>query len=68
MPGYVPAVTAQKLYMIHCEDCGILYINNDTADPNAADGDRYPTTTDTLRDAKRSIAAHQRYHKHYTAR
>ena len=45
MPGYVPEVTAQKVYMIHCEDCGMLYINNGTADPNAADGDRYPTTT-----------------------
>jgi hypothetical protein len=58
----MPEVTAQKVYMIHCEDCGMLYINNDTANPDEPNGDDYPTTTDTLADAKRSIAAHKRYH------
>ena len=66
MSGYVPEVTAQKVYMIHCEDCGILYRTMDSANPieSDADGDQ-STTTATLADAKRSIAAHQRYHKHY---
>ena len=59
----MPEVTAQKVYMIHCEDCGMLFINNDTANPDEAEnGDDYPTTTDTLADAKKSIAAHKRYH------
>jgi hypothetical protein len=60
----MPEVTAQKVYMIHCEDCGLLYINNDTANPDESDGpgNDYSTTTTTLADAKRSIAAHKRYH------
>ena len=61
--AFIPEITAQKIYMIHCEDCGMLYINFDTANPNEsdADGDQ-STTTATLADAKRSIAAHKRYH------
>ena len=60
----MPEVTAQKIYMIHCDDCGMLYINNDAANPDESDGpgNDYSTTTTTLADAKRSIAAHKRYH------
>jgi len=50
--AFIPEITAQKIYMIHCEDCGMLYINFDTANPNEsdADGDQ-STTTATLADA-----------------
>ncbi len=63
MPEDMPEITYQKVYLIHCEDCGLLYINFDSANPNEsdADGDQQ-TVTDTLADAKRSIAAHKRYH------
>ena len=59
MPANIPEITYQ--YVIHCEDCGLLYINFDSANPNESDAD-YDTVTDTLADAKRSIAAHKRYH------
>jgi len=61
----MPEITAQKVYMIHCDDCGMLYINDEAANPNEYDlngGDYYPTITDTLAEAKQSIAAHKRYH------
>ena len=63
--AFIPEITAEKVYMIHCEDCGLLYINNNTANPDEPDGDGYPTIADTLADAKRSIAAHKRYHSNY---
>jgi len=59
MPEDIPEITYQ--YVIHCEDCGLLYINFDSANPNESDAD-YDTVTDTLSDARRSIAAHKRYH------
>ena len=62
MPQDMPEITYQKVYLIHCEDCGMLYINFDSANPNESDPDNYPTTTDTLDNAKRSVAAHKRYH------
>jgi len=57
MPEDMPEITYQKVYVIHCEDCGMLFKALDSADP-----DDHSTTTDTLADAKRSIAAHKRYH------
>ena len=59
MPENIPEITYQ--YVIHCENCGLLYINFDSANPNESDTD-YDTVTDTLADARRSIAAHKRYH------
>ena len=60
MPKDIPEITYQ--YVIHCDDCGLLYINYESANPNESDPDNYPTTTDTLDNAKRSVAAHKRYH------
>ena len=33
----MPEITAQKVYMIHCDDCGMLYINDEAANPNEYD-------------------------------
>ena len=62
MPKDMPEITYQKVYLIHCEDCGMLFKALDSANPNESDPDNYPTTTDTLDNAKRSVAAHKRYH------
>ena len=62
MPANIPEITYKKIYVIHCEDCGMLFKALDSADPDAIDPDDHPTTTDTLADARRSVAAHKRYH------
>ena len=62
--AFIPEITAEKVYMIHCEDCGMLFKVADSANPDDTENEN-PTTTATLADAKRSIAAHKRYHSNY---
>ena len=56
---YQPEVTYQ--YVIHCEDCGLLYINSESCNPD--ESEQFDTVTYKLADARKSIAAHKRYHK-----
>ena len=56
---YQPEVTYQ--YVIHCEDCGLLYINSESCNPD--ESEQFDTVAYNLADARKSIAAHKRYHK-----
>jgi len=56
---HAPEVTYQ--YVIHCEDCGLLYINSESCNPN--ESEQFDTVTYNLADARKGIAAHKRYHK-----
>ena len=55
----IPEVNYQ--YVIHCEDCGLLYINHESCNPGEAQ--QFDTVTYNLADTRKSIAAHKRYHK-----